>query len=312
MITHLSTAAMDEIMVTVICLAYNHAKYIRDALEGFVSQRTSFPFEVIVHDDASTDGTTGIIREYQSAYPDIIKPVFQSENQYSRKVRIPQNFIFPLVRGRYVALCEGDDYWTDPLKLQKQVDALEACPGADICIHRAARRKKGRFMGWVAPAWRDRLIPVEEVILGGGANFSSTASILCRREVYLQQTPMREVITNDYVLAIQGSLRGGMLYLHDPMSVYRLGVEGSWSSRNKGKAKIPNKERLIRMLSVLDEYTGGIYHKAISTRIEMFRSDILMLNLDYLKLFSPRRLGINVQRFLSVSGRMARRWLSFL
>ena len=91
-------------MVTVICLAYNHAKYIRDALEGFVSQKTDFPFEVIVHDDASTDGTDRIIREYQARYPDIIKPIFQEKNQYSQGVRITQEFIFPLIRGRYVAL----------------------------------------------------------------------------------------------------------------------------------------------------------------------------------------------------------------
>ena len=123
---------MCEVKVSVVCLAYNHAKYIRDALEGFVSQKTSFPFEVIVHDDASTDGTDLIIKEFQSRYPEIIKPVFQKENQYSQGVSIAQAFLYPLVHGEYVALCEGDDYWTDPLKLQKQVEALESHPESDI------------------------------------------------------------------------------------------------------------------------------------------------------------------------------------
>ena len=86
-------------MVTVICLAYNHGPYIRDALEGFVMQKTAFPFEVIVHDDASTDDTPRIIREYACRYPDIIRPVFQTENQYSKGVPISQTFLFPLVRG---------------------------------------------------------------------------------------------------------------------------------------------------------------------------------------------------------------------
>ena len=160
---------MDKIKVSVVCLAYNHASYIRDALEGFLSQVTGFPFEVIVHDDASTDGTAGIIRDYSERFPDIIRPVFQKENQYSKGIPIARDFIFPMVRGDYVALCEGDDYWTDPLKLRKQVEALENHPDADICTHRATRRRKGRFRGWVAPAWKDCVIPVEKVILGGGA-----------------------------------------------------------------------------------------------------------------------------------------------
>ena len=298
---------MDKIKVTVICLTYNHVRYIRDALEGFVSQKTGFPFEVIVHDDASTDGTADIIREYQARWPGIIRPVFQSENQYSKGVRIPQTFIFPLVRGEYVALCEGDDYWTDPLKLQRQVEALEAHPEADICVHRAERRLDGRFKGWVAPAWRSGVIPADKVILGGGAGFCATSSILCRSSVYLEDTPMREVVTNDYVLAIQGSLRGGMVYLSEPMSVYRLGVEGSWTSRNKGEAKIANKETLMTMLTRLDEWTGGRHSGAVALRREMFRSDIFLKRRDYLRLYSPKRLGINLHRLRSALGRTLRR-----
>lgn len=298
---------MDNVKVTVICLTYNHVSYIRDALEGFVSQKADFPFEVIVHDDASTDGTDGIIREYQAKYPGIIRPVFQKENQYSKGVKIPQTFIFPLVRGEYVALCEGDDYWTDPLKLQRQVKALEAHPERDICCHRAARRLNGRFKGWVAPRWRSGVIPAEEVILGGGANFSATSSIMCRSGVYLANTPMREVITNDYSLTIQASLRGGMVYLSSPMSVYRLGVEGSWSSRNIGETKIANKEVLMDMLSVLDVHTGGRYREAVTLRREMFRSDIFLKRRDYRSLYSLKRLGINIRRMRSAVGRTLRR-----
>ena len=110
-----------EMMVSVICLAYNHGKYVRETLEGFVSQKTDFPFEVIVHDDASTDNTADIIREYEKKYPDIIKPIYQVQNQYSQKVDIYKEFELPRMSGKYVAFCEGDDYWSDPYKLQKQV-----------------------------------------------------------------------------------------------------------------------------------------------------------------------------------------------
>ena len=304
-------AVTRKIKVTVICLTYNHVRYIRDALEGFVSQKADFLFEVIVHDDASTDGTADIVREYQARYPGIIRPVFQKENQYSRGVSIPKTFLFPLVRGEYVALCEGDDYWTDPRKLQKQVRALEACPDADICSHKAERRYNGKFKGWVAPRWRDGIIPAEKVILGGGANLCATSSMMCRSEVYLKITPMREIIAIDYVLAIQGSLRGGMVYLNDPMSVYRMGVEGSWTSKYEGELVVNTKETHIDMLSSLDEATGGRFHKAIDLRREMYRTDISVRLRDYRGMCSIKRLGINLHRMGSAAGRALRRWSLF-
>lgn len=117
--------------VAIRCITYNHEPYIRDALEGFVMQKTSFPFVAVVHDDASTDGTADIIREYAEKYPDIIKPLYETENQYSKGDGSMSRMMNQAVLdtgAKYVALCEGDDYWTDPLKLQKQVDFLETHP----------------------------------------------------------------------------------------------------------------------------------------------------------------------------------------
>lgn len=114
-----------EPLVSVLCLAYNQKDFIKDTIEGFLIQKTSFPIEVIIHDDASTDGTDIIIKEYADKYPNLIKPILQKENQYSQKVDIGAKFIFPVAKGKYVAICEGDDYWIDPMKLQKQVDFLE-------------------------------------------------------------------------------------------------------------------------------------------------------------------------------------------
>ena len=113
-------------MVTIQCATYNHFPFIRQCLDGFVNQITDFRYEAIVHDDLSTDGTAEIVREYAEKYPDIIKPVFEKENQYSKgnleKIMNSYN------HGKYIAICEGDDYWTDPYKLQKQVDYLEHHP----------------------------------------------------------------------------------------------------------------------------------------------------------------------------------------
>lgn len=118
-------------LVAIRCITYNHEPYIRDALEGFVMQKTNFPFIAIVHDDASTDGTAGIIREYAEKYPDLIKPIYETENQYNKYngtlIRIMDKACLSS-GAKYMAVCEGDDYWTDPFKLQKQVDFLESHP----------------------------------------------------------------------------------------------------------------------------------------------------------------------------------------
>ena len=118
----------EEILVSIITLAYNHESYIRECLDGILMQKTSFKFELLIHDDASTDNTANIIREYEAKHSDIIKPIYQTENQYSKRVPIGSTYLYPRAKGKYIALCEGDDYWTDPYKLQKQVDILENNP----------------------------------------------------------------------------------------------------------------------------------------------------------------------------------------
>lgn len=129
-----------DVMVCIRCITYNHEPYIRDTLEGFVMQQTNFPFVAIVHDDASTDGTADIIREYTTKYPDIIKPIYETENQYSKRDgtlgRIMDKACLDS-NAKYIAICEGDDYWTDPLKLQKQVDFLESHPDYSLVFANA-------------------------------------------------------------------------------------------------------------------------------------------------------------------------------
>jgi len=124
-------------LVSIHCLTYNHEKFIEDALEGFLIQKTDFPFEILIHDDASLDRTADIIREYEALYPKLIKPVYQTENQFSKKDGTIGRIQKGRVKGKYIAQCEGDDYWADPDKLQKQVDFLEANPDYVTCYHNA-------------------------------------------------------------------------------------------------------------------------------------------------------------------------------
>lgn len=115
-------------LVSIHCLVFNHGPYLKDAIEGFLMQETTFPFEILIHDDASTDNSASIIEEYASQYPGLIKPLYQKENQYSRGVDVTYDFQISRALGKYIAICEGDDYWTDPKKLHKQVAFLENNP----------------------------------------------------------------------------------------------------------------------------------------------------------------------------------------
>lgn len=119
--------------VTIWCLVYNHEPYLRQCLDGFVMQKTNFPVEALIHDDASTDDSATIILEYANKYPDIIKPIIEKENLYSKHDGSLMRAQVELCKGKYIAFCEGDDFWTDPYKLQKQVDFMEAHPEYGMC-----------------------------------------------------------------------------------------------------------------------------------------------------------------------------------
>lgn len=150
-------------LVSINCIVFNHEPYIRDALEGFVGQKTDFAFEAVVHDDASTDGTAAIIREYAEKYPDIIKPIYETENQYSKRDGSLWRIMDAQMRGKYVAFCEGDDCWTDPHKLQEQVDYLEAHPECGMVYGQAqnfhhADKRLGAVWGGPQETFRQLLV----------------------------------------------------------------------------------------------------------------------------------------------------------
>lgn len=126
------------IKVSICCVTYNHEKYLRQCLEGFVNQKVNFEYEILVHEDASTDKTAQVLREYERKYPHLFRCVYQTENQFNIRNSLTE-ILFPMAKGKFIALCEGDDYWVDEYKLQKQVDFLEANP--DYAIHSGLIRR---------------------------------------------------------------------------------------------------------------------------------------------------------------------------
>lgn len=225
------------IKLSIICLSYNHSKYIRDTLDSFVMQKTNFPFEVLVHDDASTDGTAKIIQEYAQKYPDIIKPIFEKENCWQRGINFSKEKIWPLVKGEYVALCEGDDYWTDENKLQKQVDFLEAHPECSICFHPVKVK-------WDDSREDDSVYPNAKMLKKAGAldfesllkrNFIQTNSVVYRwRFLHDSYDLMPEgILPGDWFLHLLHAQIGKIGFMPDIMAVYRRNAGGVWTGAGK-------------------------------------------------------------------------------
>lgn len=258
------------LMVTIRCITYNQEIYIRQCLEGFVMQKTNFRFEAIVHDDASTDGTPEIIREYAEKYPDIIKPIYETENQYSKHDGSLRRIMEENTHGKYVALCEGDDYWIDSLKLQKQFDYMELHPECSLCFHAAYILHPDGIQTIKRPSVIKQTYNAEDAILGGGG-FMVTNSMFYRSK-YIKTEGIPDFWKNapigDAPCMLFLASKGNFGYIDDIMSVYRFMSIGSWSVRMGNKQmKKKHHDKVLKMYNEFDRYTNYRYHLAIKEKV---------------------------------------------
>ena len=289
---------MEEIMVSVFCNTYNHERYIRDALEGFVKQKTNFAFEVLIHDDASTDKTADIIREYEQRYPSIIKPIYQTENQYSKKIPISLEFQIPRMKGKYVALCEGDDYWTDDCKLQKQFDYMQAHPECSLVAHMAMTHVIGEkemkpYTDYDFEQPGSCELSAEQII--ENHLLFPLASMFYRKDYYDNNISFVKTITVfDYALKILLATEGTAHVIPEVMSVYRKGVEGSWTKRVQCNKEAFRKhlEDAVGVLEKINEYRNYQYDEAIKRNILQREFDMLMTITDISKLHEKPYLAL--------------------
>ena len=288
--------------VCTLCMTYNHGPYIKDALDGFAKQETKFPVVSVIIDDASTDGTVDVIRQYMdNSFEFDTAEAYKKDTVYGRVVyarhKDNKNCYFAVVflkdnlyqcgkndqkyeyirewtdNAEFMAFCEGDDYWTAPEKLQVQVEAMEQHPELDISAHTCKRvhvqdenlyeyRRLGDTIMVVSP---------EKVIMGEGS-YVITESLMMRQSLWRrkEEIPFWRMMDYDYTIQIAGALRGGLLFLPDCMANKRYGVPGSFTSKHKvsnKKYKVDYNERKNMMLEQLDAYTDGKYHKIIYKRI---------------------------------------------
>ena len=213
--------------LSIVCFTYNHELFIRDTLEGFIKQKTTFRVEIIVHDDASKDFTANIIKSYEEQYPNLFNPIYQKINQRSLELGRVTRLCFNKARGKYIALCEGDDYWTDPYKLQKQIDFLESNPGYGM-VHTDCDlyyQKEGKFI-----QNRNRTTNIPEGYIFNELlknNFISTLTVVCETGIIRKASEVvfskqQKFMMGDYPLWLEISKNTKIGYLSDSTAVYRI------------------------------------------------------------------------------------------
>ena len=313
-----------NIMVSIFCLAYNHENYIREALESFVRQKADFKFEVLVHDDASTDATADIIREYEAKYPEIIRPVYQTENQYSKHIANTPTHLLPRARGKYVAWCEGDDYWTDDQKLQIQVEALENNPTCVACFSKIEKTTAdGKPLGKFLPSnlRGSRLMSGEDFVKylldpGTVSVFPIQVSgYMMKRELYKEyiynQPSYRSAFhffVGDMPMMLYTGTHGDVYYIDRVMSHYRTGISQSFEGKHyyNNRDSAAYLRRKAAGYGAFDAYSDYRFHdecsKAMKTaefRALMCEHDVKSLKSEeYRELFYRKSRKIRCAQYL--------------
>jgi glycosyltransferase involved in cell wall biosynthesis len=215
-------------VVSVLCVTYNHVNFIRDAIESFLIQETTFPVEIVIHDDASTDGTTKTLIDYQKKYPSLIRNIIQTKNQWPR-VPGAAELVKRYCSGKYIALCEGDDYWTDSEKLEIQYNYLNNNPACSGCFHQS------RLVDENNRIIKTALNKFDREIYSATEAFQSLQSSYATNSLFFRnnfEMPLPDWYTskpNDMALEVLLTQYGSLGYIDRNMSDYRKHSGGVWS-----------------------------------------------------------------------------------
>lgn len=316
-------------LVSICCLAYNHEKYIDKTLKGFIEQETTFEYEVLIHDDASSDNTVKIIKEYQRKYPNIIKPIFQVENQTSKGINVQKTYNYPRIKGRYVAYCEGDDYWCDKNKLQLQVEALEINKDCSISTHiTQCISKDGKLLNSFFPPQdiSKNILTLEDYLKSELIDRNWTfhlSSFMVRKEIIDYMCNNQIEFFNafkrvgDFPLIVFSLTKGNLIYINKEMSHYRCFSGGFMTNWQQDKnSKINIAENFINGYLELDKYTNYKYHEIFEYGIRYCEFSKLiaqenfkeLTNLRYNNIYNdlPRikKIAINIGKYSKLSYRV--------
>jgi len=265
--------------VSILCITYNQEKYIRQALESFVSQKTNFDFEILVHDDASTDGTQFIIEEFVNKYPEKIRTFFQKENQYSKGIRgIMMKFLLPHANGKYLALCEGDDFFTDENKLQIQSDFLDENPEYSMCFHPVRIFFENKEANdYVYPDISEQISFTKENLLK--KNFIQTNSVMYRKQCYAD-LPKENIIPSDWYLHLYHAQFGKIGFINTIMAAYRRHLGGIWWESDKDVDSLHLKHGIQEL-----NFLNSVYRMFTNNSSEYLRKVLMPFAWGIMNLF---------------------------
>ena len=274
----------EDILVSVICITYNQEKYIGQCLESMLCQKTNFKYEIIVHDDASTDRTREIIREYELRYPDIIKPIYQEENKYSQDIWVT-DCALEKASGKYLAFCEGDDYWCDENKLQLQFDFMEANEAFSLCFHRTAtfyeyqNRLDDNWFFWKDKAYKGGGEYTQEELIK--LNTVPVSSQFYRKSDYATQNMFEDkIIYGDMCATLFCATRGKGFCIDKVMSVYRRNVDMSAMTKTYNSVEKYNKgiEGTIVIFESIDKLSNNNFHAVFDELIIQEQNKLIKFN----------------------------------
>ena len=273
-----------EIKVSVICWVYNHEKFLERCLDGFVNQKTDFKYEVLIHDDASTDNSKQIIEKYYSNYPDIIVPIYEEKNQFLNHDKVEEN-IRKMAKGKYHAYCEGDDYWSDENKLQRQFDYMEKNQECSICTHNTVIRDLcNKEKDTLFNNWKDiHEMTEEEVFIDWKVHFSS---FFIRKEADIKPEFAKKYWFGDFIKLTMAYNFGKVMVLPDIMSVYNNNnIKGITKQIYKSsiEKKIEKIEKRIKYLKDYNEFTNKKYNDIILKSISEIELEIKLEKLEYIE-----------------------------
>ncbi|MCC5895591.1 MAG: glycosyltransferase [Alkalibacterium sp.] len=277
-----------SVKVSISVTTYNQAKYIEQTLESLLMQKTDFKFEILINDDASTDASPDIIKRYEETYPDIIKPIYQTVNQYTQGKEVHYTFNYTRAKGKYIAYCDGDDYWTDPLKLQKQFNFMESHADVSACVHAGkAVNEKGTRILWTQRAdYENSYLNTAKVISSQGM-FASN-SLFMRNyfsEEYKVPDWFHEAKITDYPLYLILSTKGDLYYMDDIMCSFRVASKGSFTQvvLNDPDKKKTHLYEMIDLLESFNKETHSLYEKIIIQQINHNLFDYVSTDITVIK-----------------------------
>ena len=286
-----NTVLKEDIEVSVCCLTYNHKNYIRQAIDSFINQNTNFNYEVVIHDDCSNDGTIDILKEYEQKYPNIIKVIYEEKNLYSQGIKM-EPMVFKQCKGKYIALCEGDDYWCDENKLQIQYDFMKKNVDYSLVCHDAKLyyEDKKVYKKRNSSYKKSCDCSVEDFILKHGVGGGLPTCSMFFKKQCVEPLPdfFYESSVGDLPLTLYLGLQGKCYYINKVMGVYRVNTPGSWTMKINNQTEeqiIKTQDGFNSLMKNFNEYSNKKYDKEV--QMYLLKNDfdlaLCLKRFEYLK-----------------------------